>query len=297
MALRRETKLLLAFISPWMIGFTMFLIGPMVASLYLAFTRYSIQSYPRWVGLQNFRAVFLGWEPNFYHSLQVTLVYVILAVPMGLIVALSAALLLNLQSIKGKSIFRTLFFLPSLLPVAASGIVWAWVFNPKNGLLNRVIELVSGQQGPEWLSNPRLALYCLVVIATWGFGGGMIIFLAGLQGVPRHLMEAALIDGANMWQRFRHVTIPQISPVIFFNLIMGMIGAMQVFSVAYIFQQADASVSREATHFYVLNIFYHAFLYDRFGLACALAWVLFVMILILTSVQFWAGRKWVHYES
>jgi len=269
----------------------------MVASLYLAFTRYSIQSSPRWVGLLNFRAIIPGWEPNFCNSLQATFVYVILAVPMGLVVALSAALLLNLQSIKCKSIFRTLFFLPSLLPVAASGIVWAWVFNPKYGLLNRVIELVTGAPGPEWLSNPRLALYCLVIIATWGFGGGMIIFLAGLQGVPRTLMEAAVIDGANTWQRFRHVTIPQISPVIFFNMIMGMIGAMQVFSVAYIFQQADASVSREATQFYVLNIFYHAFLNDRFGLACALAWVLFVMILVLTSVQFWVGRKWVHYES
>jgi multiple sugar transport system permease protein len=134
-------------------------------------------------------------------------------------------------------------------------------------------------------------------MSMWGFGSGMIIFLAGLQGVPRSLIEASLIDGANTWQRFRHVTVPQISPVIFFNLVMGMIGAMQVFSIAYVFQTADSNINREATQFYVLNIFNNAFLRDRFGLACALAWVLFVIILMLTAMQFYGGRKWVHYES
>ena len=295
--MKRETKLFLAFILPWLIGFTVFVAGPMLASLYLAFTRYSIQSSPQWVGLLNFRSIVMGWEPNFYNSVRVTVLYMIMAVPLGLIVSLSAALVLNLQHIKCKSIFRILFFLPSLLPVAASGIIWGWVFNPRYGLLNRVISSVFGIPGPEWFLTPQLALVCLVVISGWGFGGGMIILLAGLQGVPRHLMEAAMIDGANAWQRFRHVTIPQLSPVIFFNLIMGMIGAMQVFSIAYIFQQSDAAISREGTHFYVLNIFNHAFLNDRFGLACALAWVLFVAILILTALQFYGSRKWVHYET
>jgi len=296
--MRRETRLFFSFIMPWLTGFMVFVVGPMLASLYLAFTRYSIQSSPQWVGLLNFKSIVLGWDPAFYRSVKVTLLYVVLAVPMGLIVSLSAALVLNVQGIKGRSIFRTVFFLPSLLPVAASGIIWSWVFNPQYGLLNRLIQVVLGVDGPEWLMHPVLALVCMVIISVWGFGGGMIIFLAGLQGVPRHLMEAAMIDGANAWQRFRHVTIPQLSPVIFFNLIMGMIGALQVFSIAYIFRSsAGSEINASATNFYVLNIFNHAFVNDRFGLACALAWVLFVAILILTALQFYGSRRWVHYGS
>ena len=294
--MRRETKLLLLFISPWLVGFTVLVAGPMCASFYLAFTRYSIQSSPQWVGLLNFKALLLGWGPNFYNSLRVTFIYMVQAVPLSVVVALSAAMLLNLKQIKGKSVFRTIFFVPSLLPVAASGIIWAWVFNPKYGILNRLIYLVFGAKGPDWLTHPTFALSCLVIMAMWGFGGAMIIFLAGLQGVPKSLIEASVIDGANAWQRFRHVTVPQISPVIFFNLVMGMIGALQIFSIAYIFQMTGG-VNREATYFYVLNIFNNAFLHDRFGLACSLAWVLFVMILVLTGLQFLGGRKWVHYDN
>lgn len=298
--MNRETRLFFLFVSPWLIGFLVLYLLPLGASLYLSFTRYSILSTPRWVGGLNYQACLLGWEPNFYNSIKVTGLYAILAVPLGLITALAAAWLLNVKGVRGMGGFRTIFYLPSLLPVAASGILWTWLFHPQYGLLNRGLALLGLPSRIEWLGDSRFALLTLVLISLWGFGGSMIVFLAALQGVDRSLYEAAELDGAGRWDRFRHVTIPQISPALFFNLVMGLIGATQVFSIVYILQESAVgggiAISLETTQFYVLNIFNNGFVYDRFGLACAQAWILFLAVLLLTGLVFGLGKRRVHYE-
>ncbi|MGB2823569.1 MAG: sugar ABC transporter permease [Phycisphaerae bacterium] len=294
---RRNTLLFFAFISPWLIGFVVFIAGPMLASLYLSFTKYTIVDAPRWVGWHNYEAIFRGWEPNFYNSVRVTVLYAVTAVPLTILVALAAALLLNVKGARGISVFRTLFFLPSLLPAVASAIIWAWLFNSRFGLLNRLWMLAFAREGPEWLHDERLALSCLVVMAVWGFGNTMMIFLAGLQDVPEALTEAARIDGAGPWATFRHVTLPQISPVIFFNVVTGVIAALRVFTQAFVLSIGEININRKATHFYVLNIYQDAFQNRWFGTACALAWILLVVIVLVTAVQFHFRRKWVHYND
>ena len=295
-----DTKYFFLFISPWLIGFTVFTLGPVLSSLYLSFTKYSIVEAPRWVGLLNFKAILKGYEPNFYNSVRVTVLFTLLAVPLNIIIALTAALLLNVKNIRGMSVFRTIFFLPALIPIVASTIVWAWVFHPKYGVLNQLFLMVFGAQGPNWLQDPHLALGCIVVVTIWAFGNTMMIFLAGLQGVPKVLLDAATIDGASGWHRFRNVTVPFISPVIFFNLIIGIIGAFQVFTQAFIFTEFNGTtvaVNNKAVHFYVLNIYQQAFENGRFGLACALAWILLIVILSMTMIQFYFKKRWVYYNE
>lgn len=295
-----NTKYFFLFISPWLIGFTLFTLGPILSSLYLSFTKYSIVESSRWVGLLNYKAIFKGFEPNFFNSVKVTVLFTMLAVPLNIIIALATALLLNIKKIRGVTIFRTAFFLPALIPVVATTIGWAWVFHPKFGVLNLLYLKVFGTQGPNWLQDPYLALGCIVVITVWTFGNTMMIFLAGLQGVPKGLLDAATIDGASGWQRFRNVTIPYISPVIFFNVIIGIIGSFQVFTQAFVFSEfngTNVSVNDKAVHFYVLNIYQQAFESGRFGLACALAWILLLVILVLTLIQFYFKKKWVYYNE
>jgi multiple sugar transport system permease protein len=286
-----QTRWFFLFISPWLIGFTLFVLGPVVSSVYLSMTKYSIVDPPRWVGLENYLVIFRGWEPSFYNSVRVTIVYSLLAVPLGVLVALLTALLLNVPRVKGMSTFRTVFFLPSLLPAVATTITWAFVFNPKYGYLNAVYGALTGGEGPNWLMEHTLG--CLVTIAVWGFGNTMMIFLAGLQDVPASLMEAATVDGANAWQRFRHVTIPAIMPVLFFNVVVGIIGSLQVFTQAFVFRSTnEAGIDQKAVFFYVLNIYENAFVNGRFGLACALAWILMVAILLLTLGQFYLKHRY-----
>jgi len=287
----RDTWYFFLFISPWLVGFTVFILGPVLSSVYLSFTKYSISDPPRWVGLDNYAVIFKGWEPSFYNSVKVTIVYSVLAVPLGVLVALLAALLLNVPKIKGMSYFRTVFFLPSLLPAVATTITWAFVFNPKYGYLNTAYTAMLGDDGPDWLMEHTLG--CLVMIAVWGFGSTMMIFLAGLQEVPKSLSEAATVDGANTWQRFCHVTVPAIFPVIFFNIVVGIIASFQVFTQAFVFRSiGGANIDEKAVFFYVLNIYENAFQYGRFGLACALAWILMVAILMMTFVQFYLKKRW-----
>lgn len=296
----RNTKYFFLFISPWLIGFSIFTLMPILSSLYLSFTKYSIVEAPRWIGLLNFRGIFLGLEPNFFHTIKVTVLFTVMTVPTSLVVSLATALLLNVKEIKGLSIFRTIFFLPALIPVVASTIMWSWVFSPKHGMLNLFYEKIFGMPGPNWLEDPQLALGCVAVICIWGFGNTMMIFLAGLQGVPQSLLDAARIDGADWWQRFRNVTVPYISPVIFFNLVMGIIGAFQVFTQAFIlsdFNGTTITVNSKAVHFYVLNIYQQAFENGRFGLACALAWILLIVILVMTMIQFYFKKRWVFYNE
>jgi ABC-type sugar transport system permease subunit len=286
----RHTLLFFLFISPWLLGFLMLTLGPTLASLYLSFTKYNITEPPRWVGAHNYAVIFKGWEPNFYNSVKVTCVFTAVAVPLNILVALSAALLLNVPKIKAMSVFRTIYFLPALLPAVASTIIWAWVFDPKFGYLNALYAFLFGEPGPNWLQEH--ALGCLVTIAVWGFGNTMMIFLAALQDVPTSLLEAATIDGANAWGRFRHVTIPIISPAIFFNVVVGIIASLQIFTQAFVFSMANV-VNHKAVHFYVLNIYQHAFEHARFGLASALAWILMAAVFIMTLVQFYLRKKWV----
>ena len=287
----RNTRYFFLFISPWLVGFSVFILGPIISSIYLSFTKYSISDPPRWVGLDNYAVIFKGWEPSFYNSVEVTIAYSVLAVPLGVSVALFAALMLNVPKIKGMSYYRTIFFLPSLLPAVATTITWAFVFNPKYGYLNAVYTALLGGDGPDWFMQHTLG--CLIMIAVWGFGNTMMIFLAGLQEVPKSLVEAATVDGANAWQRFWHVTVPAIFPVLFFNIVVGIIGSFQVFTQAFVFRSiGGAQINEKAVFFYVLNIYENAFQYGRFGLACALAWILMVAILMMTSVQFYLKKRW-----
>ncbi|MBT5328263.1 MAG: sugar ABC transporter permease [Gemmatimonadetes bacterium] len=287
----RNTRYFFLFISPWLVGFSVFILGPIISSIYLSFTKYSISDPPRWVGLDNYAVIFKGWEPSFYNSVEVTIAYSVLAVPLGVSVALFAALMLNVPKIKGMSYYRTIFFLPSLLPAVATTITWAFVFNPKYGYLNAVYTALLGGDGPDWFMQHTLG--CLIMIAVWGFGNTMMIFLAGLQEVPKSLVEAATVDGANAWQRFWHVTVPAIFPVLFFNIVVGIIGSFQVFTQAFVFRSiGGAQINEKAVFFYVLNIYENAFQYGRFGLACALAWILMVAILMMTLVQFYLKKRW-----
>ena len=290
---RRESIEGYLYILPWILGFLIFTLGPMIASLYLSFTRYNMLRPPIFVGLQNYVFIFTR-DRLFLESLSRTATYAIGTVILGVIGSLLLALLLN-QRLLGTSFWRTCFFLPSLTPIVASALLWGWIFHPDLGMLNTGLRMI-GIQGPGWLGSVEWALPALIIIALWGSlgGGRMIIFLAGLQGVPQELYEAASIDGASVWTRFRHVTLPMITPTIFFNLVLGIIGSFSVFAVAYVATQGGPA---RATYFYVYHIFARGFQDFEMGYASALAWVFFLILLIFTGIQFRLQRYWVYYES
>ena len=290
---RREAFEGLLYISPWILGFLIFAAGPMIASLALSFTQYNILKPPTFIGLENYSVVFAR-DRLFYQSLTRTAYYAVAIVTVGVTGSLLLAVLLN-QKLKGTVAFRTMFFVPSLTPIVASALLWGWIFHPELGLLNNGLALV-GIKGPGWLTTTEWAIPSLVIMALWGgLGGGrMIIFLAGLQGVPQELYEAAAIDGAGVWARFRNVTLPMITPTIFFNLVLGIIGSFSVFTVAYVATQGGPA---RATYFYVYHIFNRGFADSDMGYASALAWVFFAILLFFTAVQFHLQRYWVYYES
>lgn len=294
---RRQSMWACLMAGPAVLGFCLFTLGPMVYSFYLSFTQYNVIEPPRFVGVENYS--YLLWDdPAFWPSLKVTLVYAAVQIPLSLLIALAIAMLLN-QKVCGTGVFRTIYFLPSLLPATASVVVWVYVFHPNHGLLNRTLAL-AGITGPAWLNSTTWALPALIIMSLWSFGGAMIIFLAGLQGVPRSLYEAATIDGAGAWGRFRHVTVPILSPVIFFNLTMGIIGSLKVFDQAYTFGAAQGQMPggpARATLFYALNLYQKAFTYFHMGLASAMAWMLFAAIVVLTLINFRLARRWVHSEG
>jgi multiple sugar transport system permease protein len=290
---RREAIEGFLYISPWILGFLIFGLGPLGASLYLSLTHYNVLKPPEFVGLDNYVYAFTR-DRLFYVALERTTYYAVAAVTLGVIGSLLLAVLLN-QRLKGTVAFRTMLFLPSLTPIVASALLWGWIFHPQLGLLNSGLRLV-GIQGPGWLTTTEWALPSLVILALWGgLGGGrMIIFLAGLQGVPAELYEAASIDGASGWDRFRHVTLPMITPTIFFNLVLGIIGSFSVFAVAFV---ATGGGPVRATYFYVYHIFITAFQNSEMGYASALAWIFFAILLVFTAIQFRLQRYWVYYES
>jgi multiple sugar transport system permease protein len=281
-------------ISPWIIGFVLFTLGPMLASLYFSFSRFSLVSAPRWIGLDNYWRAFSGGDPLFYGSFARTLAFAALFVPLGVGISLGLALLLN-RDLKGLAVFRTLYFLPTLTPIAAAALLWLWLLHPEVGPVNYVLGQV-GVKGPRWLGSQEWALPTLVVTALWGSVGGsrMIIFLAGLQGVPQELYEAAAIDGASRWQRFRHVTVPMISPITFFLLVLTTIAAFRVFALAFV---ATGGGPAYATWFYLLHLYTTAFRSLNMGYASALAWIFFVVVLALSVVQFRLATRWVYYSG
>lgn len=280
----------LAFISPWLAGLFIFTLVPVALSLYYSFCDYSLLQPPVWIGMDNYRE--LMRDPVFWRSLLNTGYYALFALPGGMCVSVGLALLLN-QNIRGQAVYRTIIFIPSLVPVVASSMLWLWLFNAKLGLINGLL-LKLGIQGPGWLSDPTWAMPSLILMSLWGVGNSVVIYLAGLQDVPRELYEAADIDGANSWQRLRNVTIPTISPVIFFNLIMGIIGSLQVFATAYIMTGGGPARS---TYFYTMYLYDNAFTYLRMGYASAMAWIQLLIVLILTAIAFWTGKHWVHYQG
>jgi multiple sugar transport system permease protein len=262
----------------------------MALSIALSFTRYSVLRAPRWVGLDNYLEL-VTEDPLFWKSLGNTM-FMMIGVPLGLVVGLAIALLLN-RAVRGVALYRTIYFLPSIVPAVASSILWMWIFHPTSGLMNTVLDWV-GIDGPLWLQSEAWAKPAILLNGLWAAGGGMIIWLAGLRAIPAHLYEAAEIDGATAWTKFRYVTLPMLTPYVFFNLVMGTIGTLQVFTQAVVMTKGGPL---DATLFYAYHLFNNAFEYFRMGYASAMAWILFVVILAITIAQLKLAPRWVYYEG
>jgi multiple sugar transport system permease protein len=291
---RREALYGVLFALPWILGFLMWTAGPVVASAILSFFRYDMITTPKFNGVDNYVKAFTG-DDLFWSSLGRSFYFVLLSVPTGILGSLLLAWLLD-QKIPGFKIFRALFYVPSLTPVVATAVLWRWLLHPQIGPVNLAIQAVLKIPGPQWLNSTEWAIPALVIMGLWaGLGSNrMLIFLAGLQGVPAELYEAAQIDGAGHWQRFLSVTLPMISPTIFFNLVLAIIGALQVFASAYV---ATGGGPARATWFFSLHIYQNAFRYYNMGYASALAWIFLVVILAFTWIQFRMQSYWVYYAG
>lgn len=280
-------------ISPWIVGFLIFTLGPVVASLYFSFTKYDVISSPRWVGLANYKRLFTKDE-LFPKALWNTFVYTIMYVPLHTILALLIATLLN-EARKLKGIYRTVFYLPSITPAVATAYLWITLLNPNDGLVNRTLRFLH-LPAPAWTVDPHWTKMTVVISQLWVLGGAMIIFLAALNGVPQSLYEAATLDGAGALRRFWNVTVPMISGVIFFVATVALINAFQVFTQGYVMFDANGGPSHSAL-FAVMYLFQRAFAYFQMGYAAAIAWVLFVIIVTFTVLQFGISKRFVYYEA
>ena len=286
------------FISPWILGMVFFALGPILASFGLAFTRWNLFTEPEYVGWANFQK--LAHDPLFYKSVFNTIYYTVFAVPLGLVLALGLAMLVN-HRLRGVNFFRTAFFLPNVVAGIAMLLLWKWLFDPNFGLINLFLDWTGlmaalewiGLGRPQWISSRTGAMPGMIFMSIWGLGGSMMIFLAGLQNIPRELIEAAELDGAGPWKRFRYVTLPLLTPTIFFLMMVGVIASLQIFNQAYVMTQGGPA---HATLFYVLYLFQTAFERFQMGYACAMALVLFIITLIVSLIQLAMGKKWVHYQ-
>jgi multiple sugar transport system permease protein len=278
-------------ISPWLVGLLLFVVGPMLASLVISFTRWDLLSPAKFIGLKNYEKMFTR-DPLFWQSLKVTVIYTAVYVPVELAGGLVLALLMN-QKLRGVGVFRTVYYLPSVLPGVAFVVLWMWILHPDVGLVNTVLSYV-GIEGPRWLADPRWALPALLMMSLWGLGRSMVIYLASLQGIPQHLYEAAAIDGAGRWHSFWRITLPLLTPTVFFNLVLSVISTFQTFTSAFV---ATDGGPLDSTLFYVLYLFRQAFQFFNMGYASALAWVLFLIILLLTLVIVRSSDRWVYYEG
>jgi multiple sugar transport system permease protein len=274
---------------------SVFTLYPIIASLYYSFCDYSVLTSAVWTGGDNYGR--LMHDALFWISLKNTLIYATFSIPLGLIVSLALAMLLNCEA-RGTSVFRTIFYLPTIVPLVASSMLWLWIFNGSFGLMNWALGPVFhlfGQNPPGWLADPRWSKPALILMSLWSGGNSMIIYLAGLQDVPKELYEAAEIDGAGVWRRLWHITIPMITPVIYFNLIMGIIGTLQIFTQVYVMMGGAGGSPARSTLFYALYLFATAFHDMRMGYASAMAWILFVIIVALTLLATKWMEKKTHY--
>jgi multiple sugar transport system permease protein len=283
------------FISPWIIGFLAFTLIPIVATLAFSFTNYNpvVPDQTEFIGVQNYTN--MPKDSKFVTSLLVTVRYAVLAIPIGFAFGLLLAVVVNSKHLVGKNFFRTLFYMPMMIPVVAGTLIWAGVMNTQTGWINLALEAV-GIPGPDWLNSVVWIYPALVLIGLWGLGNLMLTLLAGMQGVPNELYEAAEIDGANGWQKFWRITMPMISPVIFYNLTLALIGAFKYFEVAYVLKNGTGQPA-DATLFYNLNLYKNAFEYNLMGYGSALAWVLFIIVLVLTIILFATQSRWVYYAG
>jgi len=291
---KQEALFAYVFLLPWIVGFVAFVAGPILASLFLSLTNYDIVKPPAFIGLDNFVRAFTIDE-LFWPSILRTFEYAAIIVPTGVGGALLIAVLLN-QGLRFTNLYRTVFFLPHLTPVVASVFIWLWLLHPQYGSVNEVLFRLFRVIGPGWFTSKEWAIPSLILVALWGVIGGnmMMIFLAGLQGVPRDLYEVASMDGAGSWTRFWHITLPMISPTIFFNSVLAVIGALQTFTTAFVATQGGPAY---ATWFYALHIYTTAFSFSEMGYANALAWLFFIVLVSFTVVQFRASTRWVFYAG
>jgi len=293
---RRRLITGLLFISPWIVGFLGFTVYPMLASFYYSFTTYDVVRSPIWSGLENYTDLFFK-DALAIKAIYNTVFYAAIAVPLGIVVAVGISLLLNAK-IKGLALFRTIFFLPSIVPVVASTILWIWLLSTNFGLLNAALNAV-GLPKVGWLVDPNWTKPSLILMGLWGFGGAMVIYLAGLQDIPEVLYEAASIDGASSLQRIVRITLPLLTPQIFFNLITGLIGAFQVFTTAFILGGASGTAAAggpgNSLLFYSLYLYLNAFNFFKMGYASAMAWVLFLLTMLTTMIVLRTARTWVFY--
>jgi multiple sugar transport system permease protein len=284
----RRFLTMIAFISPWLIGFFWFFLYPTVSSLYYSFTQYNVLQPPTWVGVQNF--VDMTQDSRFWNSLYNTAYYAAIAVPANILVSFTMAFIFN-RRIPGRAVLRTLVYIPVVLPITATAMVWMWMFNSNFGLLNNLLALV-GIKGPAWLGSPVWSKPSLILMQAWLVGGSTLIFLAALQDVPRALYEAAEVDGAGPIRKLLNVTIPLVTPAVLFSLLTGMIGAFQVFASAWIMTNGGPVSS---TEFYVFYLYRNGFRFFKMGYASAMAWILFIVVMIITFILFRTSARWVYY--
>ncbi len=280
------------FASPWIIGLVLFYLLPLVVSIYYSFTSYSILRPGEFIGLQNYKELLV--DPLFLKSIYNTVYFAVFYVPLSIICGVALAMMLNMK-IKGMTIYRTIFFLPTLVPHVAIAVLWMWLLNPGFGLVNGFLDMI-GIKGPAWLGSETWSKPSLIFMSLWGIGQSVVIYLAGLGDISSEYYEAAEVDGANWFQKTFHITLPLLTPVIFFNLVMGIIGAFQQFTLPYTLTQGQGKPANSLT-FYVMYLYDNGFKYFRMGYASAMAWVLFVVIMVLTLLIFWSSKRWVHYQG
>lgn len=290
---REEERAAYLFLLPWLIGLVVFLIGPIIASVIISMTDWNLVSSPQWVGLANYQEMLFD-DRNFWQSIRVTLYYTLLSVPLFMVSGLGLSLLLNMR-LQGMNWFRTLLYLPSVLSGVAVAVLWVSLLNPDLGAVNWVLRGLGVANPPRWLSSPQWAVPSVVLMGMWGVGGGAIIYLAGLQNIPPQLYKAATIDGAGAWRKFIHITIPMLTPTLFFVLITSLLGAFQVFDTAFVLGGSRGGTSG-ALRFYLLNMWNEGFRNGRLGYASALAWVLVLLATIVIMIMFRTSARWVYYE-
>ncbi len=285
-----KTQKFFIFASPWIIGFIAFTFIPMLSSLIISFTKWNILTPPEFIGLENYKSVFT--DPLFYKSLRITLVYTFISVPINVSLALFAALLLN-TDIKFINVYRTIYFLPAVVSGVVVSLLWSWIYNSEFGLINNFL-LKFNIIGPRWLSDEQWIMPALIIMSIWGIGGSIIMYLSGLQGIPRYLYESAKLDGANWWTKFTKITLPSMSPIILFTGLTSVIGALQTFTQAYVMTGGGPNNS---SLFYAFYVYKHAFTWKQMGKACALAWILFIVILLISITLLKVSKSKIHYES